>query len=80
MPVQNEAGPAILGREYQGWGMSTPEKIWGQKFKLGGLEPGGTNASFTPRSVSHLPADNRNLKLCSLSKFIPEPSAPCPCG
>ena len=37
----------ILGREYQGWGVSAVEKFWGKNSSQPGqLEPGGANASI----------------------------------
>lgn len=77
MPVQNEAGPTILGREYRGWGVSAGENS-GAKVQADGLEPGDVNVSFTPWSVSYPVAGNRNLKLCSFCKFMRQPSATRP--
>ena len=63
--------------------MSAGEKFWGKNSSwLIQLEPGDSNVSFTPRSVSHPLAGNRNLKLCSFCQFMPKPTAarPSPLG
>ena len=59
--------------------MSAGEKNPGRKFKPAiQLEPEGTHASISPWSVSLSLAESRNLKLCSFSKFMPQPTATRP--
>ena len=78
MSCRNGAGPMILGRDYQGVVTSAVEKFWGQNSSQVNLEPGDVNVSLTRWSISHPLAGNRNLRVCSFSKFMPEPTAAGP--